>query len=459
MAKIIDYSIIIPQNPVMNQRRAAMFLRKMIKLVCGKSLPILTDDTPATPYELVVGKTNRETADGLTFTREYSRAKEYKITTVGARVYLTGLGTKPDPEPPYNTAYRCYEDGEVASVYAAYRFAEDVLGIHFTETAFYGFEEKPELEMPADFQVDYTHEALAAQLPAPIDGAAMYTMPSSTDVAENHHCLIYKTAAGKLILVDGGRKQDAEHVVRCLESLAGGKKPVISALLMTNLHRNWSGFYRALTQNPELAARVTVENLYCHLLEEEFYTKNAKRAEEAYAEKRNNVLDCENLIGAKLHVVEVGDKIDVDEFSFEVLYTPNGETFDNRNVNDSCVIYKLNYNNEQTMLLLGGSEHFTCKGMMEACPEKLKSDIVQVQQWGRTTMTVSDDCYAAINPTFTLWQISQTFWYSDNGEGINSNRRGVYRTRIYLNDLGCHPNNRYRNSNGLLSMALPLIEK
>lgn len=457
MAKIIDYSIIIPQNPVMNDRRAAMFLRKMIKLICGKSLPVLTDDTPAQALEIVIGKTNREDVDGLTFTREYSRAKEYEIKTVGQRVYLTGLGTRPDPEPPYNTAYRCYEDGEVASVYAAYRFAEDVLKLNFLETPYYGFYEDPDLEMPADYAVSYTKETLSAQLPTVLEGASMYTMPSCTNAADNHHCLIYKTAAGKLIVVDGGLKADAEHVICALENLAGGKKPEVEALLLTNLHRNWSGFYRALTQNKELADRVTVKNLYCNLLEEEFYTKNAKRAEEGYAEKRNNVLSCEELIGAKLHIVERGDRIVVDEFSFEVLDTPCAEPIENRNLNDSCVIYRLNYNNEQSMLLLGGAEMYTCKSLMANCPaEKLKSDILQVQQWARATMTMSEDFFEAVAPTYALWQMSHTFWYSDNGEGINSNRRGVYRTRIYLAEAGCKAENQYRNSNGMLSLSLPL---
>ena len=44
MAKIADYTIVMPQKATENERRAAAFIRENIRLVCGKKVPLVTDD-------------------------------------------------------------------------------------------------------------------------------------------------------------------------------------------------------------------------------------------------------------------------------------------------------------------------------------------------------------------------------------------------------------------------------
>ena len=60
MRKIIDYVIVISQNPSENERRAAAFIRDNVRLVCGKLIPIVSDAEPAVENEIVVGETNRD---------------------------------------------------------------------------------------------------------------------------------------------------------------------------------------------------------------------------------------------------------------------------------------------------------------------------------------------------------------------------------------------------------------
>ena len=43
------YTIVLPEAPTPNERRAASFLREKIRLVTGALLPVLSDATPSKP--------------------------------------------------------------------------------------------------------------------------------------------------------------------------------------------------------------------------------------------------------------------------------------------------------------------------------------------------------------------------------------------------------------------------
>ena len=159
MAKLTEYRIVISGNASENELRAAAFLRENIRLVCGKKLPLVRDDAPPVPLELVVGETAREALDGISFGR-YRNDKEdgiweYVIRNVNERVYLTGLGLPPAEEPPYTSAYRLLDDGRIGTVLAAYHFVEDVLGYDFVYAAYEDFPENPALEMPLPYEYRY----------------------------------------------------------------------------------------------------------------------------------------------------------------------------------------------------------------------------------------------------------------------------------------------------------------
>ena len=117
MAKIIDYRIVISAHATENELRAASFLRDNIRLVTGKTLPLVRDTEPPVPYEIVVGETTREALDSFTVTRARDplagASWEYIMKSVGTRFYLTGLGIPPAVEAPYTSAYRTLDDGKI----------------------------------------------------------------------------------------------------------------------------------------------------------------------------------------------------------------------------------------------------------------------------------------------------------------------------------------------------------
>jgi len=459
MAKVTDYKIIIPSAPSPNERRAAQILCENVKLICGKKLPILGDDTPAGDFEIAVGRTNREALDGFAFDRKADDKWGYEVKTVGTRLYLTGLGVY--QKAPYEFSARpTFDDGLIGTVYAVYRFTEDVLGYYFLETDYHGYEEKPELEMPASYNAVYSKAFLWNDRPRKIDGAAMYVISPAVALNWNTGCFIFKTASGKLILLDGGQQSDAEHVVEVLEYLADGKKPEIEVMMLSHMHGDHYGFFVKLYDNPDLAARVTIKDFYCDIMDDEFYLHDASETNQGYVNVRHRMVDCGKL-GMTMHTVKKGDHITLEEFDFEVIHVPTGEVRGHMNMNDSGVVYKLNYNNgEQTIMLLGDAEWVCSNDMINNNPpEKLKSDVVQVGHHG--CGNVSEECYRRIGAKIYIWQSGIRYWYCDDGEGLNSFNVGAGRSRIYINEAGGTPENLHRADQSILSFELPikLIEK
>ena len=126
MSKITEYRIVTSEHPSTNEQRAASFICRNIKLVCGKKVAMVKDTVPPTALEIVVGKTNREALDGVELERSRTGVWEYVIFKKGDRIYVTGLGCPPDVEPEYNTAYRKLDDGSIGTVMAANHFVEDI---------------------------------------------------------------------------------------------------------------------------------------------------------------------------------------------------------------------------------------------------------------------------------------------------------------------------------------------
>ena len=127
MAKIKDYRIVIAEKAQPNARQSAAFLRRCIRIVTGKTLPLVTDATPSTPLEIVVGKTSREAEDEMNFVRDRKTLWSFIARFAGERLYLAGMGLPAQPEEPYKNPYAVTDDGEWGTNIASYRFVEDVL--------------------------------------------------------------------------------------------------------------------------------------------------------------------------------------------------------------------------------------------------------------------------------------------------------------------------------------------
>jgi beta-lactamase superfamily II metal-dependent hydrolase len=169
---------------------------------------------------------------------------------------------------------------------------------------------------------------------------------------------------------------------------------------------------------------------------------------------RSVILDSGAVTGATVHTVRAGDVIEVDEIRFDVIHVPDLAYADKMNMNDSSTVYKMTYDGGQTMMLLGDAEWVTSNDLVENHADLLKSDIVQVGHHG--CGNVSKECYEAIGADVYLWQVGNRFWYSENGEGLNTHNTGVIRTRSYMMECGARLENVYRDTYGILTFTLPI---
>ena len=462
MGKIKQYRIVIGKNAIFNEKRAAQVLAENIRLVTGARLAIVTDAAAPTEYEIVVGKTERELTEpslGGGFARSVRGTWEYVLISAQNRLYVTGLGVPGEPAP-YTSAYRLIDDGGIGTVFAAKHFVEEILGYDLAWGTFDAFPETPDAEIPDGYRFLYTRERLKNELPADTSGPAVWSVPCAERLDWNMSCLIFKTRENRLVVIDGGFPEDAEHVVRVIEHIAWngkdhGPRPVISAWLYTHLHVDHFGVLKTLCDDPALRARVEIRDFYHHLLPLEFYTTVSREHSNALTVAAHAALTgCAATLGARVHEVERGDVIAVDELQFEVLRVPAMADGADMNFNDSSVVYRLTYDGAQTWMLLADAEWVSCRDLMALPDEKLKSDVVQIGHHG--CGNVSLECYRRIAPRACFWQIGNRFWYGDNAEGMNTHNTGVIRTRAYVRDCGILPANDYRNTNSVLRLPLPL---
>lgn len=454
MAYIADYRIVISAHATANERRAASFIRENVKLVCGKKLRIVTDAEVPTSYEIVVGRTSREIADGLTLHRSREGIWEYEIHKIGTRLYLSGLGCAPAEEPPYNTAYRKLDDGCVGTVFAAYHVVEDILGYDFIYAPFDEFPERENLEMPEAYDYAFTREAFRKQLPEKLDGTAMYFLQGSERLDWNGQCFVFQTKEGKLIVFDGGYPEEAERLIRVLQMLSGEEIPTVSAWFLSHLHVDHYGVYCRLCTDENLRRQLKVERFYCNLLSEEFYVKTCREAASLYAIPRATCLESGNTVGAEVVTVQTGDVIRIDELSFEILHVPDEAYGADMNINDSSVVCRLVTEEGQSILFLGDAEFVCSNDLLLNHREQLRSDVVQVGHHG--CGNVSRECYEAIGARAYLWPVGEKFWYGESGEGLNTHNVGVARYRTHMKELGVDPRDVYVNMDRIMAFPLPM---
>ena len=461
MPELKKYRIVVGKNATYNERRAANFIATNIRLVTGLKLDIVTDDVAPADYELVIGVTERERTENVSFDRADEKLWESELRYVGTRLYITGLGITNDLESNPYRAYAFITDGAFGTSYASYHFVEKILGYNFVYVSSYDSmvdRDADEIRIDESCNYLYTAEKLRAERPERFSGAAMYALPATNSLELPRSCLIFKTTDGKFIVYGGGYAEDTERLVEILEYLSEGKKPVVSAWLLSYINPEQSGVLCGLCENSELAARISVENIYCSILSEEFYTEKATDKNPEYKQIEEKVLNITQILGAKIHSVSSGDEIKLGEFEVDVIRAPeNIEDLPKVTVNDSSVVYKLKYNGEQSIMLFGNGHKYTSDELVEAHLEELKSDVVIVGNNGRANL--SRKCYEAADAKVYICQTSNKLWYGDNGEGQGSSNGAIQRTRTYIKELGATNDNIYCNTESILSFELPIKEK
>ena len=449
---LAGYRVVVSANPTLSELRAAECIISAARLVTGRKLPLISDESSPSSCEIVVGKTSREAADGVVFARSKGTPWSFKILSHGNRVYLSGLGEEPDPEP-YNSAYKTLNDGGQGTCYAAYTFNAKILGYQQVYADFDGFPDEPNLMIPDNIRYISTTHAFASFLPEASEGSRLWAIPSCAFPDVNQMSFIIRTRDGKLIVVDGGRQGNGRHLVECIEAAAGRKNPTVDLWLFTHLHVDHYGAPLEISSNPELRSRIKVK-LFCHhLLDEKFYTEISREKNPAFAKPRAALLEFGEAFGGRTQSVEAGDIFDVDECRVTVIRVPGAENRELMNMNDTSVVYRLDCGGRPSVLFLGDSEWVANGDLEKLDPALLHADIVQVGHHG--CGNVSKEIYRRTGARIGIFQLSNHFWYSDKGDGLGTHNTGVSRTVAFLRTLGMPACALLNDLDGIVSLPLP----
>ncbi len=237
---------------------------------------------------------------------------------------------------------------------------------------------------------------------------------------------IIKTSEGKVIVVDGGTREDAPNLEKHINEL--GNK--VDVWFITHPHSDHAGAIIEIIEETD----IPINKIYYTMNDIEWYQQYAsERANEA--EDFKNAMQNERVKDIA-EEVSLNQIINIDFIECEILGIKNPEITEDA-FNNSSMVIKMNLP-ETSILFLGDTGAESGDKLLETQASKLKSDIVQVAHHGQNG--AKESLYQAIQPSICLWPTPEWIWNNDNGEGENTGPWTTFETRSWMEKLGVKQN-------------------
>ena len=255
--------------------------------------------------------------------------------------------------------------------------------------------------------------------------ARFYFMKNSSHV-QMQGCVIV-TDEGNVVVIDGGNEADHEHLNELIKSEGNGR---VKAWFITHQHSDHTGAFCKLSAvDPELR----VDNVYYNFPTLEELFKYGYRSAVGDRLKQETV----SLIGGRYadgaHVMNVGDKIVIDDITVTVLRVYNPEITCNFE-NNSSSVFRID-GKKSSVLILGDLGIEGGDDTLSKCTyEQLKADYVQLAHHGQ--QGVKREFYEFIRPERCLWATPDWLWDNDDGGGFNTGPYETVTTRKWMEELG-----------------------
>lgn len=241
---------------------------------------------------------------------------------------------------------------------------------------------------------------------------------------------IIRTSDEKIIVIDGGYRNDAEKLLCKLKEITGEEKPHIDGWFLSHAHADHIEAFMELVENYE--GKFSFDKVYycfpsfqyfekyesdCAYTVAEFYTLLPKFAEKACT-------------------ITQDDRYEIGSAAFDILYTAD-PAFKNNAVNNSSTVFRMTLCG-QTVLFLGDAGIEAGRKLLTMYKDKLKSDYCQMAHHGQNG--VEREVYAAIAPRAALWCTPQWLWDNNVGKGYNTHIFKTVIVREWMNELGVKEN-------------------
>ena len=262
-------------------------------------------------------------------------------------------------------------------------------------------------------------------------------LPSATE--GQMMSIILTTSEGGLILIDGGRREDAVLLLDYMKKLTGSEKPHIDAIWFTHPHYDHIGAFIEMVENH--AEEFDFDALY-YCFPSEYFLRND-----------DSVMICEfyrDLPGfvKKAHIISDGDRISVAGADFRVLFTVDASIKQNR-CNNSSAVFRIEVGGK-SILITGDCGIEAGNKIIAEYGSKIKSDICQMAHHGQSGADF--EFYKAVSPSVCLWCTPGWLWNNDVGGGFNTHIWQTVTVREWMESLGVKDN--YVTKDGLQVVSL-----
>jgi len=236
---------------------------------------------------------------------------------------------------------------------------------------------------------------------------------------------VFITDKDNAVIIDGGEPSDMPY----LKEIVGDRK--ILAWILTHPHHDHIWGFISEVENGGLIENT--KKVYYNFPSEEFVLKYEPEIKPCSICDFNRIL---YKIKDKSVIVNPPYKISADELCIEFLYS-GGEKHKEPNfgleVNESSLVFKVTSDGMRSVLFLGDLGPNGGRDLLRICPDKLKSDIVQMAHHGHSGVT--EEVYKKINPEICLWCAPEWLWEEDGIEFF-TDAYGTKRQREWMDNMG-----------------------
>ena len=241
---------------------------------------------------------------------------------------------------------------------------------------------------------------------------------------------IITTADGKVIVIDGGFRCDAEKLISRLKEITGNNTPHIDAWFLSHAHCDHiDAFMEIIEKHPD---ELSFDRVYYNFPSVKYF--------EAYEPHEAHTVDefykLLPRFAEKACIVSQYDVYDIGDAGFEILYSPDPD-FTHNAINNSSVVFKMTLGGK-TVMFLGDLGVEGGRKLLRLHGERLKSDYCQMAHHGQNG--VERDVYEAIAPSGCFWCAPKWLWDNDAGLGYNTHVFQTVVVRGWMEELGVKEN-------------------
>ena len=230
-----------------------------------------------------------------------------------------------------------------------------------------------------------------------------------------------KTRNNKIVLIDGGTKEDASQLEEYIMQNGG----TVHAWFITHIHSDHAGAFEIISQNPE----IKIEKIYMSINSKQWHLENDSSREEDI-EDFFEVMESKEL-QQKVIEPQINDQIKIDNLTAEILGIKNPEITTNATNNSSMVI-KMKVNHKK-ILFLGDTGTESSEKLIKEQGNNLKADIVQMAHHGQNGAT--EKLYQIVKPEICMWPTPEWLWNNNLNGTEDSGPWKTKETRKWMEDL------------------------